>query len=82
MYAEVNIPLQRKNMALVVPSTSIIKSTERHYVIAVKNSLTHYINIQEGNSHNDSTEIYGSLQAGDSVISNANDEIKEGLHIN
>jgi membrane fusion protein, multidrug efflux system len=82
MYAEVNIPLQRKNPPLIIPTGAIIKSTERHYVIVVTNGATHYVDIKEGNSHNDSTEIYGPLQEGDSVISNANDEIKEGIKVN
>ncbi len=82
MYAEVTIPLQRKNAPLIVSTGAIVKSTERQYVITVTNGTTHYVDIKEGNSNNDSTEIYGSLQAGDSVITNANDEIKEGIKVN
>jgi len=82
MYAEVKIPLIQKTPPLIVPTSAIVKSTERHYVVAVTNGTTHYVDIKEGSSNNDFTEIYGPINAGDSVISNANDDIKEGLRVN
>jgi RND family efflux transporter MFP subunit len=83
MYAEVSIPLKRKTISLIVPSSAIVRSTERHYIITLNNGITHYVNVQDGNSVNDSTEVYGNnLQAGDTLISNANDEIKEGVKVN
>jgi membrane fusion protein (multidrug efflux system) len=82
MYAEVSIPLQRKTPSLIVPANAIVRSTERHYVIKVSGGTTHFIDIKEGNTHNDSSEVYGNLQAGDSIMINANDEIKAGIKVN
>lgn len=81
MYAEVMLPLNGSAQAMLVPSSAIVMSTERKYVIAVKDHHTKWVDIEEGNHHNDSTEVFGQLQADDQVIVNATDEIKDGVRI-
>jgi membrane fusion protein, multidrug efflux system len=81
MYAEVVIPVTGSVQAMVVPASAIVTSTERKYVIAVKQGRTHWINVQEGNKHEDSTEVFGNLTAGDKVILQGTDEIKEGVTV-
>ena len=51
-------------------------STEREYIIAVNNGKTNYVDIKEGLASHDSTEVFGNLKPGTTVITNANDEIK------
>lgn len=79
MYAEVVLPVKRSEAPLVVPSSAIVNSTEGKYVICLLESKAHKVNIHEGNSQNDSTEVFGDLHAGDKVLVHANDEIKEGV---
>lgn len=79
MYAEVVIPITGSVRAMVVPGNAIVTSQEKKYVIAVRNGRTQWIDVQEGNRHNDSTEVFGSLEAGDKVISPATDEIKNDI---
>jgi membrane fusion protein (multidrug efflux system) len=81
MYAEVVIPVTGSVQAMVVPGSAIVTSTEKKYVIGVKNGRTHWIDVQEGNRHTDSTEVFGDLKAGDRVILLGTDEIKEGISI-
>ncbi|SEW46606.1 RND family efflux transporter, MFP subunit [Chitinophaga sp. YR573] len=81
MYAEVVIPVTGSVQALVVPGSAIVTSTEKKYVIAVRHGRTHWVDVQEGNRHTDSTEVFGSLMPGDKVILQGSDEIKEGIHI-
>ena len=81
MYAEVQLPVIRNTASLIVPRSAIITSTEKRYVITVQNNKAHWVDITEGNSRNDSTEIFGNLQWHDKVIVNANDEIKDGTTI-
>ncbi|SHL49655.1 RND family efflux transporter, MFP subunit [Chitinophaga jiangningensis] len=82
MYTEVNIPVSGSSGAMVVPATAVVASTEKKYVVLVKDKKTKWIDIQEGNHHNDSTEIFGLLQPGDQVVENATDDIREGETIN
>ncbi|SFE54045.1 RND family efflux transporter, MFP subunit [Chitinophaga sp. CF118] len=81
MYAEIVIPVTGSLEAMVVPGSAIVTSTERKYVIAIKNGRTHWIDVQEGNRHNDSTEVFGQLMPGDKVILQATDEIKNDINI-
>lgn len=82
MYAEVKIPMLSGAKSLLVPNTAIVRSTEREYVIAVDNGKTSYVDIKEGLASHDSTEIFGNLKAGSTIITKANDEIKNGNTVN
>ena len=81
MFAEVILPVKRNTPALVVPKSAVVFSTERKYIIVVKDGKTKWIDVQEGNSRNDSTEVFGNLFVQDKVVLKANDEIKEGIEI-
>jgi RND family efflux transporter MFP subunit len=82
MYAEVVIPVTGSRRAMVVPGSAIVTSQEKKYVIALRNGRTQWIDVQEGNRHRDSTEVFGDLDAGDKVILQATDEIKNDIRIN
>ena len=77
MYAEVTVPLSSDASSFVVPSTAIITSTERKYIIAIENQKTKLLDVREGISKNDSTEIFGNLKSDEKIIINGNNEIKE-----
>jgi len=81
MYAEVKIPLLSEAKSLLLPNNAIVRSTERQYVITVKEGKARLVNIQEGLRNSDSTEVFGVLQAGDEILLHATDEIKEGTVI-
>jgi RND family efflux transporter MFP subunit len=78
LYCEVDIPLSAGASSLLVPSNSIVRSTERQYVIQVIDGKAHFVDIKEGVSTHDSTEIFGQLNIHDRILLHANDEIKEG----
>jgi RND family efflux transporter MFP subunit len=82
MYAEITIPVSGSRQAMVVPATAIVTSTEKKYVVAVRSGVTRWVEVQEGNHHDDSTEVFGSLEQGERVIAPATDEIKENVPVN
>jgi membrane fusion protein, multidrug efflux system len=82
MYAEVDIPMLSGSKSLLVPNNAIIRSTEHEYVIDVDNGKANLVNIKEGLSGNDSTEVFGNLKAGDKIVLHGNDEIKQGDPVN
>jgi RND family efflux transporter MFP subunit len=81
MYAEVKIPLLSEAKSLLLPNNAIVRSTERQYVVTIKDGKARLINIQEGLRTNDSTEVFGTLSGGDEILLHATDEIKEGTVI-
>jgi membrane fusion protein (multidrug efflux system) len=68
--------------SLQVPNSAIIRSTEREYVIAVRDGKATLVNIKEGLVSNDSTEVFGDLKTNDKVVLHASDEIRQGDVIN
>jgi membrane fusion protein (multidrug efflux system) len=81
MYADVLFDSKGNPHALSVPKTAVVTSTERKYVIAVRNGKTVRVDVQTGNETTNKVEVLGALQPGEQVIADANDEIKEGITI-
>lgn len=77
MYADVILDSKGNRNAWSVPTASVVTSTERKYVIAVVNGKTVKIDVSTGNQTAGKIEVFGNLTAGEKIIVNANDEIKE-----
>jgi len=82
MYANVIFDSKGNPNALSVPKSAVVTSSERKYVIAVKNGVTQKVDVSTGNQSPDKVEVFGNLSPGDSVIVSANDEIKNGIQVN
>ena len=82
MYAEVKIPMLSGAKSLLVPNTAIVRSTEREYVITVRNGKAKLIDVKEGLAGKDSTEVFGALVPTDCIVTNGGDEVKDGTIIN
>jgi membrane fusion protein (multidrug efflux system) len=78
MYAEVNIPMLSGSKSLLVPNSAIVRSTEREYVIAVRDHKATLIDVKEGLTTHDSTEVFGALNASEPIVLHAGDDIKQG----
>lgn len=79
MYADVVFSAKGSTQAFTVPKTAVVTSTEKKYVLVVKNNIVSKVDVVTGNQNATSVEVYGNLQPGDMVITNANDEILEGV---
>jgi len=77
MYADVVLQSKGNDNAMSVPKSAVVTSTERKYVLVMNNGKITKTDVSTGNETVDNIEVYGSLQPGDSVITNANDEITE-----
>ena len=80
MYADVLIYSKGNKSALIVPKSAVVTSTERKYVLVSGNGAIRKVDVSTGNQTLDRVEVYGELQAGNQVIVNATDEIKETTH--
>lgn len=78
MFAAVVVYPKGNSSSLLVPATAIVTSTGRKYILLVKDGKIIKADVSTGNETSTKTEIYGPVQAGDSIIAVANDEIKEG----
>ena len=78
MYADVVIYAKGNTSGYTVPKTGVVSSTERKYVLAVRSGKIVKVDVTSGNESGNRVEVFGNLSRKDSVIVNANDEIKEG----
>ena len=77
MYVDVLIYSNGNNKAFQLPSTCVVTSTERKYVLVKKGNVIRKVDVITGGRGIDKIEVFGNLQVGDSVISHASEDIKE-----
>ena len=76
MYAEVAWPIRRGADSLFVPPSAIKATTERIFVIRVRNGQAEWVNVRRGMSEGNLVEVFGQLQPGDTIVLRATDEIR------
>ncbi|WP_158988928.1 efflux RND transporter periplasmic adaptor subunit [Mucilaginibacter sp. L196] len=81
MYADVNVPLVQSDSAFIVPKTAVVTSTEKVFVIRVKDGKAEWLGVQKGLESGDNIEIYGKIDAGDQIVKAATEEIRDGSPI-
>lgn len=79
MFADVVIDNKGNATAFAIPKTAVVTSTERKYVIAIRNGKTVKVDVTTGNETVSKIEVFGNLLVADEIIVDANDEIKEGI---
>lgn len=82
MYPAVKWPLHAKQSVLLVPNTSVVSTSERMFVIRVKDSSAEWIDVKKGSAKGDLVEVVGPLREGDAIFLRGTDEIREGAHLN
>jgi RND family efflux transporter MFP subunit len=81
MYAEVVWPVKRGAPGLFVPVTAVVTTTEKVFVIRVRQGLAEWVPVTKGAKDGDWVEVQGKLSAGDVVVKRGSDEIREGQRI-
>jgi membrane fusion protein, multidrug efflux system len=80
-FANVEWPIHRTYPTLFVPSSAVTTDLQRTFVIRVNQGKAEWVDVQTGVTVNGKTEIFGSIQPGDSVVANATDSIRNGTAV-
>jgi membrane fusion protein (multidrug efflux system) len=78
MIAEVNIPLPATASTFVVSKNAILDSSEGIFVIKVVDGKAVKVPVKKGRETDDKVEIFGQLTAGNELVAQPSEEIKEG----
>ena len=81
MFAEVQWPVSRSQASLFVPRTAVVRTSERQFVVRVRNGVAEWVDVRRGELNGDVIEVFGDLREGDIVIRRGNDEIRPGTKI-
>ena len=81
MYPEVRWPVKRPTPSLLVPPTSIVTTTERTFVIRVRDGVAEWVDVGRGARIGDVIEVFGALKEGDTIVRRGTDELREGTKV-
>jgi RND family efflux transporter MFP subunit len=81
MFAEVQWPVSRQGTSLFVPTTAVVRNSERQFVIRVRNGVAEWVDVRRGEVSEKLLEVFGNLREGDVVVQRANDETRQGTPI-
>jgi membrane fusion protein, multidrug efflux system len=81
MFAEVQWPISRGQASFFVPRTAVVRTTERQFVVRVRNGVAEWVDVRRGELDGDRLEVFGDLRAGDEVVRRGNDEIRHGARV-
>jgi len=78
MFANAILKLGRKAPSFLVPASAVATNLEKRFVIRLKNGKAEWVDVRNGMSLGDRTEIFGDLSEQDTLLIRATDEIKAG----
>jgi RND family efflux transporter MFP subunit len=81
MYPTVKWPAQSGQARLLVPATAVVTTTERMFVIRVREGKTQWVDVRKGAASGDFVEAIGALRPGDLVVKRASDELQDGVTV-
>ena len=82
MFPEVIWPNTRPGPSLLVPSSAIATTTERVFVIRIRNGTTEWVDVKRGIAMGDLVEVFGDLQENDVIAARGTDELRAGIKVN
>jgi membrane fusion protein, multidrug efflux system len=77
MFPSVLWPIKQSRASLVVPSTSIVTTTERVFVIRNHNGHAQWVDVRRGPTVGNLVEVNGDLKPGDEIVERGTDEIRD-----
>jgi RND family efflux transporter MFP subunit len=81
MFASVHWPVSRGAPTLFVPTSAVVRTSERQFVIRVRAGVAEWVDVRRGEVEGDLIEVFGELREADLVVRRGNDEIRPGTRI-
>jgi RND family efflux transporter MFP subunit len=80
-FCQVQWPVRRPTPSLLVPSGSVGSTTDRIFVVRVRNGKTEWVDVRTGLASGPFVEVFGDLHVGDTVAARGTDEIRPGTEV-
>jgi RND family efflux transporter MFP subunit len=81
MFADVEWPVRRSLPTPFVPAAAIVQSTEKTFVVRVKDGTIEHVPVQRGSTAGDLVEVFGALNEGDLVARRGSEELRPGARV-
>jgi RND family efflux transporter MFP subunit len=80
-FCQVRWPVRRSGPSLFVPSASVATTTDRTFVIRIRNGKTEWVDVKIGLTSGSLVEVFGDLRAGDEIAGRGTDELRPGTDV-
>jgi membrane fusion protein, multidrug efflux system len=80
-FCQVRWPIHRTAPSLFVPSSSVASTTDRTFVIRIRDGKAEWVTVKTGLTSGALVEVVGDLQAGDQVAGRGTDELRAGTQV-
>jgi membrane fusion protein (multidrug efflux system) len=80
-FSQVRWPVRRGGPSLFVPSGSVAATTDRTFVIRIRNGKTEWVDVRTGLTAGPLVEVFGDLKADDEVAGRGTDELRPGTEV-
>jgi membrane fusion protein (multidrug efflux system) len=80
-FCQVQWPVRRSRPSLFVPSTSVATTTDRTFVVRVREGKTEWIDVKSGLTSGSMVEVFGELKVGDSIAERGTDQLRPGTSV-
>ena len=80
-FCQVRWPVRRRGPSLFVPSSSVAATTDRTFVIRIRDGKTEWVDVSTGLTSGPFVEVFGDLRAGDQVANRGTDELRPGTAV-
>jgi membrane fusion protein, multidrug efflux system len=81
MFAAILWPARRAGASLFVPRSAVAMTTERTFVVRVRDGVAEWVDVERGATMDDLVEVFGNLTAGEQVAVRATDELRAGTRV-
>jgi membrane fusion protein (multidrug efflux system) len=80
-FCQVAWPVHRLMPSLFVPAGAVASTTDRTFVVRIRNGKTEWVDVQTGLTSGPLVEVFGGLHQGDVIAARGTDEIKPGTAV-
>jgi membrane fusion protein, multidrug efflux system len=80
-FCQVRWPVGRPGPSLLVPSGSVASTTDRLFVVRIRNGRTEWVDVKTGLASGPLVEVFGDLRPGDTIAARGTDEIRPGTEV-
>jgi len=80
-FCQVRWPIHRSAPSLFVPATSVVTTTDRTFVIRIRDGKTEWVDVKTGLTSGPQVEVFGDLRAGDQLVGRGTDELRPGTQV-
>jgi RND family efflux transporter MFP subunit len=80
-FSQVRWPIHRSAPSLFVPAMSVATTTDRTFVIRIRDGKTEWVDVKTGLTSGTQVEVFGDLRVGDPIVGRATDELRPGTQV-